>query len=509
MLAGVTVSGTAAVGAALANASVAVRCHGGNGSASTGTSGAYSVTVTGASLPCMLQLTSGSTVLYGLATGSGQGSATANITPLTHLILGTAAHADPAAVFAAFNAASFGDAQLAQARTAVAAALAAAGIQIGGDSPLSDSFRIGDALDAKLDALAASLRSGGSSLADLAYALREGAADLAAGQLTAPPVPACPQLRDGKYQAVYSDGSSGVLSLQFSGPVPSASQWVTTSGGFTSLGGPIRMSAVQACQFSFAGLQGKTYEAAASQQGIFALRDSSGPVGFAFPMQSLALADLAGNWNTVEYGPGETGFSTLTISAAGRLDVRECAANADACTGEVTTTGIAPAVRPNPTTGAALPRTFAITNPANGAALVALHAYRSPTGGMFLVAAYPGQGLMVASRQSALPLPDVGRVGRYWTAEVQTTGSSFSYGGNRITSVDAATGRVDRIDLLDASTQYRLYNKPRDGMRVRPVQTTGGRSYNSLVQLVPAGSGLTVYAGASGAVYFGVSVDDR
>ena len=505
----ITLSGTAATGAAMAGAEVSLRCQGGSGSGTTSATGTFSVTVAGASLPCMLRATSASTTLYGLATGSGQGSATANVTPLTHLIVSTAARRDLAALFAEFGATSLGDNQLATAKAAVAALLAGAGIDIVADAPLSQTFAVGDALDRKLDALQTRLSTGGATLADLAASLRDGAADMAKAQLKAPPIAACPHLRDGNYQSVFSDGASGMLTIDFG--TRTASQWISTAAGGRAHGGAITLSGTQACQFSFNGLDGRVYSAAASQQGIFVLRDSTGPVGISFPMQKLAVADLAGAWNTIEYSSTERGFGTLAIGADGSVVARECAANADACTTQTLASRLVPVARANPWAGgAALPDTFAVLAPGSTTMGVVTHAYRSPAGGMFLVSGVPGDGLLFASRQIALALPAVGRVVQSWTAE-QTAAdvSAFSYGGNRITAVDAATGSVTRANLGDGLSQYRLYNKPRDGMRYRPAQTGSGRNYNALVQLVPVGAGLTVYAGTEGGISLGITVDDR
>ena len=53
----VTLSGTAPTGAALANASVAVKCANATGTATTDASGKYSLSLTGGALPCVIQVT--------------------------------------------------------------------------------------------------------------------------------------------------------------------------------------------------------------------------------------------------------------------------------------------------------------------------------------------------------------------------------------------------------------------------------------------------------------------
>jgi hypothetical protein len=77
-----TVSGTAAVGAALANASITLTCKNGSGSATANSSGAYMATFAFDG-PCTITATSGAITIHSFAAGSG----TYNVTPLTELLL--------------------------------------------------------------------------------------------------------------------------------------------------------------------------------------------------------------------------------------------------------------------------------------------------------------------------------------------------------------------------------------------------------------------------------------
>lgn len=84
-----SLSGTAAVGVPLANATIQVRCSGGfTGSTTASASGSYTITVPPADLPCALRATpaGGGQALHSLSVGSS-GTLTANITPLTDLAL--------------------------------------------------------------------------------------------------------------------------------------------------------------------------------------------------------------------------------------------------------------------------------------------------------------------------------------------------------------------------------------------------------------------------------------
>lgn len=93
----VLLSGTVAVGAAVANASISVRCADGNvtsGTASDAT-GRWSANLSAPAFPCVVKASSGSlpsgVSLHSLALGAGY----VNVTPLTDLVLATAVQADP------------------------------------------------------------------------------------------------------------------------------------------------------------------------------------------------------------------------------------------------------------------------------------------------------------------------------------------------------------------------------------------------------------------------------
>ncbi|ABE36969.1 hypothetical protein DR64_8697 [Paraburkholderia xenovorans LB400] len=77
-----TVSGTAAVGAALANASITLSCKNGSGSATSDASGVYSATFAFDG-PCTITATGGGITIHSFAAGAG----TFNVTPLTELLL--------------------------------------------------------------------------------------------------------------------------------------------------------------------------------------------------------------------------------------------------------------------------------------------------------------------------------------------------------------------------------------------------------------------------------------
>ena len=90
---GVSLSGTAATGMALMSAAIKVVCSGGTAATTTtDPSGSYSISLTGGTLPCMVQATgkdskNNDVTLYSVIAGSGPGTAVLNITPLTDAVV--------------------------------------------------------------------------------------------------------------------------------------------------------------------------------------------------------------------------------------------------------------------------------------------------------------------------------------------------------------------------------------------------------------------------------------
>ena len=105
-----TLSGTAATGRAIAAAAISAKCQVGSGSATTADDGRFQISVTGGTLPCLLQATdpTDGTTLHSAA-GGADGTAnavTVNVTPLTEMLAARALGQPPAAFFSAFDASS-------------------------------------------------------------------------------------------------------------------------------------------------------------------------------------------------------------------------------------------------------------------------------------------------------------------------------------------------------------------------------------------------------------------
>ncbi|MET0311198.1 MAG: carboxypeptidase-like regulatory domain-containing protein [Burkholderiaceae bacterium] len=169
----VSISGTAATGAPLANAAISLLCADG-GPAQTATAGAdgkYSLSIPATcAAPYMLKATAGDVTLYAFADAAGN----INITPFTHMAAGIATNGNTAAEYAAVLAASkkvgvLWNSAVAEAATAkLKAKLAAMGVSLDGLGDfLHAAFNAkpGDKLDDALEALLSA--RGGVSLASL------------------------------------------------------------------------------------------------------------------------------------------------------------------------------------------------------------------------------------------------------------------------------------------------------------------------------------------------------
>jgi hypothetical protein len=178
----VRISGVVARGAALVEAKVVARCGSGPiASATSGSSGTYTLDVDAGALPCVLEAVSadGAWTLHSVASGSAATPAvTAHITPLTELLVAQLAGTAPSIFMAQATARTLGatitPASIANAQVSVAGVLKLMGVN---PAPISDvlgqplvaasAVQRGNAHDKVLDALAESMRGSGAKLADL------------------------------------------------------------------------------------------------------------------------------------------------------------------------------------------------------------------------------------------------------------------------------------------------------------------------------------------------------
>ena len=337
-----SITGKAATGAAMANAAVSAKCATGTGTGTAATDGSYTLSITSGALPCVLQATGtdshgNAVTLHSVAT-----TTTAQITPLTELLMAQVTGAEPSATLGLTDLSSltttFSDANVLAAQAQVVALLSAAGIDtssLGSDSLFSGTLTVGGATgyDHVLDLLGNSLAASGTPLATLtdtvASQASDGGATTASASALAPELllrPAsanCASLRSGKYWVVTSASTNG-----------DAAQLMTidaVTGTITQVsdGSSSTLQANGTCRFTAMDPDvGATADIMVSPAGVIVARSLDGSdykLAVGVPQQSHTLAQAAGDWDTIfsdtsDTGPGWVfgyGRSTVTSSASG------------------------------------------------------------------------------------------------------------------------------------------------------------------------------------------------
>ncbi len=217
------ISGIGATGAAIANGTVNAQCVAGTITPTiTDSNGNYSLTLTNATLPCIVQITVPGTAqnYYSIVEN---GSTTANVTPLTNLISDALFGANSSTVWANFTttyAQMITVANIAAAQTKIQTALTAMGIDITQFDALKSSFTpatsssSGSAQDQKLDQLSATLTAANTSLSTLSTAITSANTATVAAATASTLGPAatqlgsCPYVRGGNYWTFLYNGSA-------------------------------------------------------------------------------------------------------------------------------------------------------------------------------------------------------------------------------------------------------------------------------------------------------------
>jgi hypothetical protein len=509
--AALSIAGTAATGAAIAAGTVTAKCAAGAATtATTAADGSYTVGVTSGVLPCVLQVTSadGATSLYSVATGSGA-SATANITPLTQLVVASLGGADPAALFASFgsgDAASITSTTVASAQAAVVKTLATAGIDVStlGDlvtGPLTAATATasGNAYDTALDALqaklAATLDSDGQpmTLATLTDAVAttspvappaapSGKISLPPEMLLMPSASTCAALRSGVYRVVEPTPGASLAEETGKITLDAVTLGIVYADGSS---GTLAPHATEACRFTNDG--GKS-DLVVSQAGVVAIRSFDSVTGkysaaIAFPEQAHTLAELAGTWNTLgmQYDSAQAAYVGTTVkatlSATGVVsDVSSCGDagdwNVSAC--EPVTSGL-PSFQVDADGG--------FDGIAAGATVASSRtfAYRSGSGDLMMVNVDDDGSFEVRTLAKANAAPATGRVYTGWDLRYtnQWLGTpAVSESTNTVQSVDATGSSYVRLAKTVGGTDEHLetvlLNSPRDGYNFRAAATVLG-----------------------------------
>lgn len=506
-------SGTAAVGKALAGATITAKCATGTSTATAAADGSYSLRIAGGVLPCVLQAVSGTTTLHSVASGTGA-SATANITPLTELVVAQANGGDAAALFSSFNAAAqakVSSSALSAATTHVQTALASV-VDIAGVNPFTDRLvaatgsATGNALDAKLDVLGSKLGAAKLTLAELmATIVRNGsaAATVVASQVQ-PAASHCASLRSGTYTMI--DPGAGTAALRARRvTIDVAAMTLRDVDGSVHVAEPV---AGKPCHFVSDGGGTNTVVSSAGVlvHHIVPSDGSVARVAVSLPTQAIAPSQLAGTWNTVEFGldngsgsPAVNSYANVVVDAAGKLTKVDDCQYLQPCASQTS----------------ALPTGFLAA--ANGDLTVEdsegsarFFAFRALSGDMVLVG-LPATGIIIAARQAPLALPAVGDVQTYWDMSINNQGVAGNlFADTRtVTVVDAATGTYTRSASFSGTIDGFTVNRPRNGLRSRDtcINSSGATVSCGLIAMPLTGMGMTVYGSSvETSAFFGLAV---
>lgn len=515
-----TLSGVVAARAAATSQPVDIQCASGTGTATSNADGSYTVTVTDGQLPCVLRAKgTADGDLYSVATGSGR-TATANLTPLTHLVVASMAGGTPATFYNNFGAdmgALVTPARVEAALATVQADLTARGIQTAAvGNPITAALvPAGTAQTANpygevLAGLEASLTTTGTTLAQLVTAVAKASPTvrLPAELLRQPQASNCAALRSGTLRFVWitpaelkADGDLGTVSrVTLDAPMLTFGNANGTSTSVTADG---------TCRYKGStGMNGDPAEVVVSQGGVMLASSTIGGVkrlGIGFPEQSLTLADLAGEYNLlqVESNQGVVVGSGLTfrLNASGAVESAACQPGevlARTCT---PLSGLFPKLSVNAAGGF----TMTSTDPAEPWTS-RWFAYRTGSGDVMLLWIGQGGTFGFASPKVARTLPSLG-TSRSWGAsmDMERVASATTFGETTYLTkrVDAATDSYVRTihnPLLatdDSHDQTIQHNWPRTGwthLAAGSSPTPSGTlvSFREWVNLRLLGTGLSV-----------------
>jgi hypothetical protein len=448
-----TLTGTAATGAAIAGGTVDAKCATGNGSAATVADGSYTLAIEGGALPCSLRVTSadGATVLHSAATGSGS-SARANITPATELAMAQLFGRSPADAHAAFDAAALTPAALDNATSAITTLLTTAGVTISGN-PLSGALDVGDANDQALDLLKANLEASGTTLAEASNAIVADKGGTPGGavppmplaQLLAASAPNCKALRSGKYRVV------------FAGPAPEAGQAFTDTVTLdaktllvTGSDGVVD-SLIPNGDCRYLTPSG---ELAVTSAGLGVLRSEEEPgrlaLGLVFPEQVHPVSATEDTWNLIGLGDIDSDngqgtprvfAGTISFDATGRsVGTTVFCENLRDCVNEAPLASEVHTVNPGGGFNFDGGRNFV---------------YKLASGQKLLVAHAADGAFILATPKMPRPAPVIGTVNRslnFTLTPTYTANALPSISQNTIRSFDAATGTFIRDAIVNFNT---------------------------------------------------------
>jgi hypothetical protein len=507
--AGLTITGTAATGDALAGATVTAKCagNGGGGTAVVNAKGKFSLKATG-QLPCVLEVpvqTMGIKLHGALVKGR-----TANLTPLTELALARVAGGSAATLFDSFDAA----AQAKLTAKNLSAALQALRdafedqVKLGGSDAFTASFAINDAHDRKLDDVMDTLTRARTTLPEVGRALAaSGATPETVGTLLQPAAATCRGLRTGRYRVI------NPLATDEAGTLVKADAEalnVTVPGSTV----PAALVNQGNCNFTLSPLPGTFGRLVLAPSGLGALampavvgNTTINTGAMVIPEQKLPLSELAGTWNVLQYARAAGGQTLQSSIYTLKVTDKGVVTNPTICFGLMCSPGVPRSMRLRPHSKGGFTLDISGTQ-------ARVFAFKAADGHVSLAMNMPGiAGVAVATRQVTLPLPPVGTVSRFWDFSVNSNGSATPLASFEmtVTGTDAEAGSITRTRTGDNRIDTQVLNQPLPGLRYRNTNacSINGSPWkcDGSVTLALPGTGVAVYVGLAPANFLGVSIN--
>lgn len=504
----VTISGTVARGRALEEASVTVLCTANGGRTETNSDGTYTITIVGATLPCILEATSVSRVdIYrSLLAGRGRnGSFVVNISPLTELVVALATGRNPGTYFSNFIGSPFpSDESIAQAIDKLRE-LFAGRLDLADLNPLTDELIAastdvdGNDHDQQIEALMAILTTAKATLQLVTSAIVTSPGEFdPVRTILAPAAATCSGLRSGRYRLIRlyeTDPLRQAAILEIDAVALAA---VDTDGAPRTL----TADAGQPCQFSLAR-PGETNTLIASQAGILVVYTQSTTsdaraVALGLPEQVLPVSELAGTWNSARWAPtaspapGRVATAGVTV-----VDSSGAVTASSSCQGQadcIADAGPLPRFATNADGG------FDISD--GNTPLGRAFLFKTATGKAVFVSLADAGSLSVATRQESLgALPGLfsaNSVSNFRAFDLNGSGtiSNLTDDTVTVTAVDKPAKIVTRRRASDARIERLVYDAPRDGLRYRAANDCTiadvAADCPELVQLPLQDSGVTL-----------------
>jgi hypothetical protein len=492
------IAGTAAVGAALSNATVQAKCANGSGTATTAADGTFTISIPNATRPCVLSVAApDGTTLHSIVDAGAGTDAVANITPLTELITASIAGGSTATFFDSFDA----QAQAKLTSDGISTALntvkliLTGTVDLTGLDPLKDTLVAahgdtpGNALDQRLDTLGAALKSSQTSISDLSAAVAANTGSAGGVQTILQPAAAsCASFRSGNVQKVDLTTNTA---QRFTVDAVNLTRTNVTTGAVEQF----QPNATEACRI------GNTDARLMVSKSGITLERRAGAPSLVIPEQIIPLSELAGDWVALGYerpdggGMLSPGMIKFTVDGAGKFTgAADC--NLTGC--DPWPAGDLPAISVNTSGG------FTVTDSTGTARAFA---FKGADGQMAVVILH-ANGFMIAKRPTPRSLPAVGSTNSYWDAVITGGGlipnSNLTTDSVTVTAVDTAANTYTRKRTSDGRIDTWQNNVPSSGLRYRVASP--GASETIGMNLPNTGLSISVSVNPADNFY-GISVD--